>query len=236
MERRNFDREYVTRELRNLGLRLERKTTVFVAGGAAMALMDLKEATKDIDVVLKTRKEVDSLLSGLHRLGYKDPRRFVMVSPARMGARAIRQNGDGFRWDIFEKVVANSLHFSPGMVERGRDWEVGRGKLVVRLLSKEDIFLLKSVTDREGDLEDMRVIAESSVRWDRIVRECRWQAVHSKRIWENALCERLRDLRRKYGIASPIEKEVCSSAVRKILKLDRKEDLRPRLHPASGWL
>ncbi len=175
-ERRNFDRHYVQSQLENLAQRLERRTTVYVAGGAALALTGLKEATKDIDVVVRSRVEANSLLTGLRRLGYRDPRRFLTVCVRRMHARALRENSDGFRWDVFEKAAAGRLVLSRGMVERAHDYGIVGGRLRVRLLSKEDIFLLKSVTDREGDLEDMRVIAESSLNWAVIAQECLWQA------------------------------------------------------------
>ena len=217
--RLNFSRAYVEKELDAVALKLRQKTKVYVAGGAAMALINLKEATKDIDVVVESEAEVKSLLLALEQLGYKDPHGFVTINYQRMHARAIRENADGFRWDMFEKVIAGKLSLSKDMIERARGYARRPGMLQLSLLAKEDIFLLKSITEREGDLDDMRVIAESTVDWKIIAGECRWQSDNSNTVWESALCDRLEALRTKHGITTPIEKEICRSAKRKILSL-----------------
>jgi hypothetical protein len=49
-----FNRRYIEMELEKLNAALTRRTRVFVAGGAAMAFYGLKEATKDIDVVVES--------------------------------------------------------------------------------------------------------------------------------------------------------------------------------------
>lgn len=48
--RRNFNLEYIEKELEKLSFSLENEMTIYVAGGCAMAYYKLKEATKDIDV------------------------------------------------------------------------------------------------------------------------------------------------------------------------------------------
>ena len=44
IKRRSFNRLYVQNELRKVAAELTQKTTVFIAGGAAMAFYGLKEA------------------------------------------------------------------------------------------------------------------------------------------------------------------------------------------------
>ena len=216
-ERPNFDRQYIENELQKLAATLVEKNTVFVAGGAAMSFYGLKEATKDIDVVVQTKANVDSLVLALRALGYSDPRQGVTINYVRMRATAILENIDGFRWDIFEQVVAKKLVLSKGMIKRSQ-LLFDRGNLQVRLLSKEDIFLLKSVTERDRDVEDMAVVAESGVDWNVIAAECDFQSLHSRVVWEDALCSRLMDLREKRGIVSPIEKRICRIADQKFLE------------------
>jgi pantothenate kinase len=60
-----FNKQYIEAELEKLNAALTRKTRIFVAGGAAMAFYGLKEATKDIDVVVERRTELHSLVSAL---------------------------------------------------------------------------------------------------------------------------------------------------------------------------
>ena len=91
-------------------------------------------------------------------------------------------------------------------------------RLHSRSLCKEDILLLKSVTERDLDLEDMRIVAESGINWNHVKIECQAQASLTGRIWEDALCEKLIDLRQRMKIAAPIEKSICEIADQKILE------------------
>ncbi|MDP6155916.1 MAG: hypothetical protein QF682_07245 [Candidatus Thermoplasmatota archaeon] len=43
-------------------------------------------------------------------------------------------------------------------------------------MSPEDLFLFKSITERELDLDDMRILVESGVNWDVIFHECQKQS------------------------------------------------------------
>jgi hypothetical protein len=214
-KRPNFDWPYILTELEDLGKTLKQKVTIFVAGGAAMAFLGLKIATKDIDVIVRTNAEVSLLDSCLRHMGYAPPK--TTLEHVQMKTSAILENSQGFRWDIFQQTLAGKLSLSDGMISRSQLFG-SIGKLKLRILSKNDIFLLKSVTDRDLDLEDMRVIAESSVDWETIRKECQLQARNSGQIWENALCEKLVELRKTRNITSPIEKEICHIADQKILE------------------
>jgi hypothetical protein len=212
-----FNKQYVETELEKLNSALRRRTRVFVAGGAALAFYGLKEATKDIDVVVKTRTELHSLVSALRAVGYKRPPGSLGRTYTKMEASAILENTDGFRWDIFERVIAGKLSLSRGMISRSRI-SYDKTKLHVRSLSNEDIFLLKSVTGRELDLDDMRIVAESGMNWNHVKTECQGQASRTGRVWEDALCQQLIELRERMGITAPIEKSICEIADQKILE------------------
>jgi hypothetical protein len=47
-ERKNFDLEYIEKELEKLSSSFRKELTVYVAGGCAMAYHRLKEATKEL--------------------------------------------------------------------------------------------------------------------------------------------------------------------------------------------
>jgi hypothetical protein len=212
-----FNKQYVETELEKLNAALTRKTRIFVAGGAAMAFYGLKEATKDVDIVVERRTELHSLVSALRVVGYKRPTGSLGITYAKMRASAILENKDGFRWDIFERVIAGKLSLSKGMISRSRI-SYDKTKLHVRSLSNEDIFLLKSVTGRELDLDDMRIVAESDINWNHVKTECQAQASRTGRVWEDALCQQLIELRERMGITAPIEKSICEIADQKILE------------------
>jgi hypothetical protein len=62
-----------------------------------------------------------------------------------------------------------------------------KGKLKIQIASKEDVFLFKGITEREADLEDMRLLAESGLNWKTIQQECQNQSTLSGVLWESAL-------------------------------------------------
>jgi uncharacterized nucleotidyltransferase DUF6036 len=219
--RKNFNVRYVDAQIELVSEKLDRETTIYVAGGTVMAIRGLKEGTKDIDIVVDSVDDLTRVRKALVGSGYHKPNQSLEMAYQRMKARSILDNLDGFRWELFEKIVAGKFHLSPGMKDRARDHRTSSKMLTVKLLAIEDVFLMKSVTEREGDLEDMAKIAQGRIDWNIIVRECEWQSKQTGRIWENSVCESLKELKAKYGVSSPVEKKICESAEKKILALEK---------------
>ena len=92
-------------------------------------------------------------------------------------------------------------------------------KLKIQIASKEDIFLFKGITEREADLDDMRLLAESGLDWKTIKQECQNQTTLSGVLWESALYQNLLDLKEKYHIESPIEKPLRDAAEKKLIEI-----------------
>ncbi len=90
---------------------------LYLIGGGAMSFQNLKVATKDIDVVLRSTRELELTRKALLSLGY-----FVPCirggAYAKMNTSAILENSDGFRWDLFVQVVCNGLQLSESMAKR----------------------------------------------------------------------------------------------------------------------
>ena len=63
--------------------------------------------------------------------------------------------------------------------------------LQIYTASKEDLFLFKSVTNREDDLDDTAKLAQSGLNWSIISQECALQSEISGRSWEGALYQTL---------------------------------------------
>lgn len=206
MPRSSFSKQYILNELDRLSSKIPIPIKLFVIGGLGLIDFGLKEATKDIDVVVQSSRELRALAESLGSLGYGPPSPVKISRPyKKMKASKILENDEGFRWDIFCQQVCGALTFSNGMVSRATDFY---NKKLLRALraSKEDIFLFKGITEREADLDDMRLLAESGLDWEIIRQECRNQSVSSGRLWENALLQNLVDLRDKHKIRSPIER------------------------------
>ena len=97
---------------------------------------------------------------------------------------------------------------SQGMRSRARFYR-SFGNLDVHLMSPEDIFLFKGITQREADLDDMRILAESRVDWKAIEKECLSQKSDH---WAYMLGTKLLELRAKFAIDSPIIKALMERA------------------------
>jgi len=226
MQRPSFDKEYLFKELDKLSSKILIPVNLFMIGGAALISYGLKEATKDIDVVLQNPDELNALINALKKLEYRNPIPIEITRPYRMmRTNEILENKGGFRWDIFDRQVCDALTFSSEMKSRGTVFYT-KGTLKIILASKEDIFLFKGVTEREADLEDMRLLAESGLNWKTIEQECRNQSVSSGRLWENALYERLIDLKTKHKIESPIERSLKATLEEKLIEITLTEAIK----------
>jgi hypothetical protein len=217
-KRPSFDKNYLKKEFDRLNAKTKPPLTLFLIGGGAMAFYGLKDATKDIDIILTTKDDLNNLKTTLEALGYQEPNPILITRAYnKMQTSAMLENHDGFRWDLFIAKVCNALTLSATMKQRAASLYKG-DRLTILIASKEDIFLFKGITEREADLEDMRVLAESGLNWDLINQECQSQSTASGLPWEDALYQNLLALKTKYGIEAPIEKTLRKTAERKLIE------------------
>jgi len=216
-KRRTFDRKYVFTELDKLSASIVVPTRFFIIGGLALISHGLKEETKDIDVVLR-RQDSCALIKSLASIGYHTLEDcLVSRSYGKTEILKVMENNDGFKWDIFCRTICNRLIFSDNMVSRAIRF-YSTGKMTLSVASKEDVFLFKATTEREVDLDDMRLLAKSGLNWQIIETECGYQSSTSGKLYENALLQSLIDLREKHKIRSPIEKELKKMTEEKLTK------------------
>lgn len=201
--RENFGKGYIEEELRSLGGDLEQDTEVYLIGGGAMSFMNLKDATKDVDLVVTKTPDMSRLVDALLENGY-----YQVKNPdtqyEELGASAIVENREGCRFDIFDRRVANKLIFSDCMRRRSGEL-LGSGSLAVNLTSPEDIFLFKSVAKRTADVDDMRTLVQTGLDFDVIKSEIENQ---SKLIGEDRfithIAESVEELRERHGVTIPL--------------------------------
>ena len=223
---KGFNPKYVKRELTRIDKTLLEKIKIYVTGGAVMALAGLKIGTKDIDVIVESDRAMNNLVSALLEERYSAVSGARLLPPYEGLSAMVLENKQGFRWDIFLKIVARKLFLSSGMKKRATLMFQGR-RLIVYSLSKEDIFLLKGVTERDRDLDDMYILSRSGLSYDVIFKECKHQSRKSGRIWESALFEQCEDLRKKYDVEIPFLMKLRGLAEEKILQskiLERIQD------------
>lgn len=197
--------EKTTRALRELGNRLDSTIHAYLFGGANLLLRGLKKATKDLDIVVESEGDFSKLKGALLAMGFEPltKKRFTS-SDEKLNPSGIYVSKDLPRFDLFTKVICNALFLTEGM--KARAGAMAFGKLVLHLLSLEDVLLLKSITEREGDLEDMATILKrgGDLRWGEILRTYFEEEGVVKRHFCFTILDNIELLQQREGITVPI--------------------------------
>jgi hypothetical protein len=180
------------------------KIKIYTIGGAVLLEQGLKIVTKDIDVVVETKKEFVALQNSLLQTGFKT--QIPGKEYSRMNLSQLFQKGD-FRIDLFEKRICGKFSLSKEMTKRARKVMI-LDHIELYLCSNEDVFLFKTMTDREGDLTDCESIVRAAVDWDIIINELKSQINKSKQdVWITWVGERF-DILEDRGMIIPIMDEL----------------------------
>jgi len=180
------------------------KIKVYVIGGAVLLEQNLKPATKDIDLIVNTKEEFVNLQKLLQKIG------FIGKIPgngySHMNLSQIFQKEE-FRIDLFEKKVCGKFSISEEIIKRARKI-ISLSNLEVFFCSNEDIFLFKSMTDRDGDLTDCESLVKAAIDWNVILKELKNQIEKSKQdVWITWVGERF-DVLEDRGMIIPIMNEL----------------------------
>ncbi|MCX6709883.1 MAG: hypothetical protein NTV63_02935 [Candidatus Woesearchaeota archaeon] len=152
---------------------LEKDAECIAIGGTAMMFHGYKTATKDIDLVFRNSKDRAAFISAIEKLGYSQKSLKSIYNEKRLKNRnkpLLYSRGEE-RFDLFVKdIFGFEIEFEK-FVQR-HDY-IGKRELIVFTAPKEYLVLLKSVTNREKDYEDMEAIAkaEQNIDWSFIVDE-----------------------------------------------------------------
>jgi hypothetical protein len=214
MEPAQIGREEVVAILRKAGSGCRRQISAYLIGGGAMALRGEKDATRDLDLVLESQDDADDLKRAFEGIGFIVNARRPDECQALVDA-VILSKPAGLRADIFVGKVCDKLCFSEGM--RSRATPVDRlGKLTLLMCSREDIFLLKSVTERARDLDDMMSLFRSGLERDVILEECglqtRLAGFRESPVWEAFLLVKVEEMEERYGVNIPWKRTLRSRA------------------------
>lgn len=167
--RARFGREYIEDELRKIGEQLRTSVDAYLIGGGAMSLRNLKDTTKDIDLVVVSDEGFGRLMGALGDLGYEEVTD-LGEEYDRLGARHCVRNSEGCQFDVFHRQIAEKLYFSDGMVDRSDEY-LSTPTLSVGLVAEEDVFLFKSVAGRTDDIGDMATLVQTGLDFGAIERE-----------------------------------------------------------------
>ncbi|MCJ7450709.1 MAG: hypothetical protein MUP58_03130 [Candidatus Nanohaloarchaeota archaeon QJJ-9] len=201
--RKKLDQEYIEKELGRVGAELKEDITVYLIGGGAMALQGMKDATKDIDIVVINNQDFQSLIKTLKKSNYSD---IEEMEPEykELGAKKILENEEGCRFDIFNQQVVDKLIFSDSMQNRSKALRT-KDKLQIEITSPEDIFLFKSVAGRTTDIEDMNTLIQSGLDFQTIAEEIETQAnLLDEELFITHIGESLNKLQKKHKTTTPL--------------------------------
>lgn len=162
---------------------------LYLIGGGAMMYLGSKSYTKDLDVVVYSEEEYDAILSALDDLGFERDRPTEGMNRANLSE--ILKRGE-YRIDLFAKSICGKLQLSDTMMARAST-RFESDDVCLHSCSAEDVFLLKSITEREGDVDDCNRLLLFSPRfdWDAFIEELEVQMKFGDAVWVTYVVERL---------------------------------------------
>jgi len=219
IQAKKFDEDFLLHTLGLIGNSLDRELDVYLIGGLNLMLRGIKDSTKDIDLVLKNRNDLHEMKESLGMIGYRED---IKAEGYNLFPSVVMKKDKGPNFDLFVRVVWGGISLSEEMEKRAEFFRRFNG-LRVNLLSLEAIFIFKSMTEREGDLEDIRILAlKHPLNWDRILSEIKKQEEISKKTFSFSLLDTLEVLEERYGIHSPITRKLRHHCIKNgiLLALD----------------
>jgi DNA-binding Lrp family transcriptional regulator len=144
----------------DIGNALKSPAEAYLFGGENMRIKGLKDRTKDCDIVIKDDNSYNEVISALKSFGYTQigPENFSYTDK-RISPSAILIHDKRSTMDIFKSQICRKMYLSDRMILRSDKKQFGNLRLGI--LQNEDVFLLKGVTDREGEIQDMAKLAQS---------------------------------------------------------------------------
>jgi hypothetical protein len=218
---KKFGEDDLVSALNDIGSKLKKKMRIYLIGGCAMTFMGAKAATKDIDVVVTSTQEATSLTEAMKDSNFKRVNK-PAIEYKSLDTTAILERPDKMRFDVFTRKVCGKLEIDKKMQSRATFYRTF-GNLDVYLMSGEDIFLFKGMTERTADLDDMLIFVQRGIDWNVIKDECFSQKKSAQ--WADLLGIKLLDLKEKHGIDAPIIKDMLDKADMDLLERSFKKIL-----------
>jgi hypothetical protein len=203
------DYSMVLEMFRELDAVIKEPVNIFMIGGGAMMRHGLKIRTKDIDIIVGTDEKYDAVLSAFTDLGFASD--IPGGAYGRLSIPGILIRGD-IRVDLFCKEVCGKFSLSEGMMMRASEEKTDLKNIHLKVCSPSDIFLFKTMTERDGDEEDCaNIIRDANPDWPMILDEAIKQSENGKPVWITWIAERLETFAEK-NIDIPILDEIIGLA------------------------
>ena len=157
----------------DIGIKLPKKIEVYAIGGTAMMFLGLKKATLDVDLVFSNYKDRQMFIDTAKSLGIEEMDSRIVYGKKNNTPEVMKLRD--FRIDLFLfKIITTD--FSEAMQKRADRVHVFGGNLVVKIADVHDLIIMKSVTLREKDEDDIAsAINNSKIDWNIIIQEAQNQ-------------------------------------------------------------
>jgi len=195
---------------KDVGDILDEKIECLVIGGSAMMFYGAKVATKDIDLVFMNKNNLEKVKKILEKSGYEEKnlnifKRYTFVKKDLY--KPIWMQDKDTRIDLFLKKVI-CFWISENILNRIKEVHEFNN-LIIKIISPEDIILLKCATEREKDRMDaLELINKFNIDWDIIIKESIEQAKLGENIFPVFLFDFLYEL--KEDLKADIPKDVIN--------------------------
>jgi len=157
----------------NISKKLKKKVECYAIGGTAMMFLELKRTTKDIDLVFETEKERQYFMESLISLGYTKMESRILYGKKPNQPELLKLEDD--RIDLFLTEVISFI-FSEESKKRIKTIREFAPNLIIKVADANDIFMMKSATEREKDLDDAKAIIDNNqINWNIILEETKNQ-------------------------------------------------------------
>lgn len=198
---------------KTIGRALPKQLTVYSIGGTAMMLRGLKGETLDIDIVFDKEADRNLFTEVLESMKFrKDERRVIETYGLKRNTpMMLRLESADFVIDLFLSKVITST-FSETMKKRANQTHE-YGNLLIKVADPMDILIMKSVTSRAKDEEDIiSIINNNKMQWNTILEEAQEQVALGNEGAIFSLGERLEKLVHREAVTVP--KEVLDKIIR----------------------
>ncbi|RLG54414.1 MAG: hypothetical protein DRN99_05130 [Thermoproteota archaeon] len=195
--------------LEQLASKLDGEATCYLIGGLNLMLRGLKKSTRDIDIMVESRVELELLKKALAKLGYQ-------VAYSNSSTLCVKHGMP--RFDIYLKMVDHSYKLTRRAAEESELKQIG--KLKLKLLPLEDIALQKAVAGRERDIADLASIAPL-IDQEKLLRALEEQEQALGKPICKSLLKALQTLQEEYGIKLRVLRKLTAHTIEHVISAMR---------------
>jgi|SRR3989344_6160704 len=213
----NFDEQLDLFKL--IGIELKKRIECYVIGGSAMMFYGAKVDTKDVDLVFLNKKDLEQIKNVLIQIGFEEKKSLVKIfrhyEEGKHEYKPVMMIRKDTRFDLFLKEIV-CFKMSNTIIDRIKESHEFNN-LIVKVVSPEDIILLKSATEREKDrIDALSLVEKFNIKWDVIIEE----SIHQTNLEESLFPVFLFDF--LYELKEDFKADIPKDVINKIRDISEK--------------